>query len=304
MTKDLIVIKKLESFEDLRSQLDEIDDIVKQAAWDGYYWSRLNILMGMWEKGKAVDGRFRGVKLPPSYRQLQRETDRGHTDLTKWHDIYQAHPDREEYIEIAKEAAAKWTEKAFRDKLPQGETPLLPSDKFKIIYADPPWKYSDELIETYGAATHHYPVMTITEICDLVDKEGKAVKDLADENAVLFLWVPSPMLDECWPVIEAWGFEFKASFVWDKVKHNYGHYNSVRHEFLLICTRGSCLPEIKELYDSVIEYERSKIHSQKPEYFRTEIIDKLYPSGKAIELFFRGNKKDLPERWDAWGQEA
>ena len=67
--------------------------------------------------------------------------------------------------------------------------------------------------------------------------------DLAAPDAVLFLWVPSPLLADGWPLIAAWGFTYKASFVWDKVKHNYGHYNSVRHELLLIAPRGSCLPE-------------------------------------------------------------
>jgi len=71
----------------------------------------------------------------------------------------------------------------------------LPSDKYRILYADPPWKYSDELIEGYGAATHHYPQMTVAELCDL------PIKDLSEENAVLFLWVTSPLLSECWPII-------------------------------------------------------------------------------------------------------
>ena len=43
-----------------------------------------------------------------------------------------------------------------------------------------------------------------------------------------------------------------ASFVWDKVKHNMGHYNSVRHELLLICVRGSCQPDVVKLFDSVV----------------------------------------------------
>ncbi len=29
--------------------------------------------------------------------------------------------------------------------------PALPSDKYRVVYADPPWKYSDTLIEGYGA---------------------------------------------------------------------------------------------------------------------------------------------------------
>lgn len=173
------------------------------------------------------------------------------------------------------------------------EPPAIPAGKYSVIYADPPWCYGDRLVEGYGAAEHHYPSMTIAELCAL------PIRDLVADNAVLFLWVTSPLLAECFQVIDAWGFTYKASFVWDKVKHNYGHYNSVRHEFLLICTRGSCLPESDTLHDSVIEIERSNTHSEKPEYFR-QLINSLYPNGKRIELFARSRV----ETWDVWGNEV
>jgi N6-adenosine-specific RNA methylase IME4 len=134
--------------------------------------------------------------------------------------------------------------------------------------------------------------MTIEQLCEL------PIKNLAADNAVLFLWVTSPLLEECFEVIEAWGFEYKASFIWDKVKHNYGHYNSVRHELLLLCTRGSCLPDNSELFDSVQSIERSDRHSEKPEEFR-KIIDNLYHDGNRIELFARVKV----EGWEAWGNE-
>ena len=167
------------------------------------------------------------------------------------------------------------------------------SDKYRIIYADPPWRYNDKRDGNTTGAEDHYPSMTIEELCEL------PVKELAEENAVLFLWVTSPMLEECFQVIKAWGFKYKTSFVWDKVKHNMGHYNSVRHEFLLICTKGSCLPDVPTLFDSVVSIERSEKHSEKPEKFR-EIIDTLYPHGRRIELFAR---KKASERWDIWGNE-
>jgi len=166
-------------------------------------------------------------------------------------------------------------------------------EKYSIFYADPPWKYRDELIEGYGAATHHYPPMSIQELCEY------PVKGIVADNAALFLWVTSPILEECFEVIKAWGFEYKTSFVWDKIKHNYGHYNSVRHEFLLICTKGSYLPESNELIDSVISIERTDEHSEKPEFFR-ELIEKMYPNSKKIELF--GRKKY--RGWDNFGDEA
>jgi len=86
--------------------------------------------------------------------------------------------------------------------------------------------------------------------------------------------------------------------VWDKVKHNFGHYNSVRHEFLLVCVRGSFTPENNKLFDSVVQVERTKEHSEKPEEFRN-IIETLYPSANKIELFARKKIKG----WSIWGNE-
>ena len=177
------------------------------------------------------------------------------------------------------------------------ESPLPPG-KYRIIYGDPAWKYADKQdTDKLGGAKKHYPLMSIEELCELKDLNGRYVKDLAGDNAILFLWVTSPILSECWPVITAWGFEYKTSFVWDKVKHNMGHYNSVRHEILLVCTKGSCVPDNPKLYDSVQSIERTE-HSEKPEEFR-KIIDDIYPKGKRIELFAR---KQVPG-WDSWGNQ-
>jgi N6-adenosine-specific RNA methylase IME4 len=165
-------------------------------------------------------------------------------------------------------------------------------ERYRVVYADPPWPYRDARSGSTTGATDHYPTMPLPEICAL------PIERIAEDNAVLFLWVTSPMLEDAFPVINAWGFKYKASFVWDKVRHNMGHYNSVRHELLLICTRGSCVPDDSTLYDSVQSIERTE-HSRKPEEFRA-IIDALYPRGKRIELFARG----AADGWDVWGYEA
>ena len=173
------------------------------------------------------------------------------------------------------------------------QTVKLPDAKFRVVYADPPWKYGDQLTEDYGPTKFHYPSMSIPELCAL------PIRELVESDAVLFLWVTSPLLFQCAPIISAWGFSYKTSFVWDKIKHNMGHYNSVRHEFLLICTRGSCQPDVPTLYDSVQSIERTR-HSVKPPEFRA-LIDALYPHGKRVELFARG---EVPSGWESWGNQA
>jgi len=165
--------------------------------------------------------------------------------------------------------------------------------KFSVFYADPPWNYGNAGLDDYGHAERHYKTMLTDDICAL------PVKEYCTTNAVLFLWTTSPLLVDALRVIDGWGFNYKTSFIWDKVKHNFGHYNSVRHEFLLLATRGAYTPENKELHDSVIELERSEKHSEKPEYFRL-LIEKMYPSGSKIELFAR----EEHDGWTVWGNEV
>ncbi len=172
----------------------------------------------------------------------------------------------------------------------------LPDGIYQIIYADPPWKYTSG--DPHGESIQntilddHYQSKSIQELCDL------PVESMCHDDTVLFMWTTSPLLEEAFDVIRAWGFKYKTSMVWDKVKHNVGHYVSVRHEFLLICTKGSFTPQVKKLHDSVYSEART-IHSKKPEWFRS-LIDEIYPVGKRIELFAR----ERADGWDAWGNEA
>ncbi len=167
--------------------------------------------------------------------------------------------------------------------------------KFRVIYADPPWLYSDRPPSGSGAQAH-YPGMTIKELCKL------PVAAHALKHSVLFMWVTSPMLYENpgpREVIEAWGFKYKASIAWDKVLHGFGHYVSIRHELLLICTRGSCTPDRPTpMPDSVQTFRRSDVHSEKPEEFR-KLIMQLY-DGPYVEYFAR----QPAEGWTTWGNQV
>jgi N6-adenosine-specific RNA methylase IME4 len=167
--------------------------------------------------------------------------------------------------------------------------------KYRVIYADPAWSYNDkQQTDKLGGAIKHYNTMTTSEICNL------PINYISEKNAVLFLWVTSPLLPDGMQVMQEWGFKYKSMFIWDKVKHNMGHYNSVRHELLLIGTKGSCVPDNKKLYDSVQAIEKTEKHSQKPKEF-IEIIDDLYQFGNRIELFAR---EKHGENWQYWGNEV
>jgi N6-adenosine-specific RNA methylase IME4 len=198
------------------------------------------------------------------------------------------------------DAGAKPTEAARQVRREQlgDRVAALPVGKNRVIYADPPWRYGDSRagLEVYegSAAEAQYPTMSAAEICAL------DVKALAADDAVLFCWATFPLLPDALDVIHAWGFVYKTAIVWDKVRPNLGNYHNASAELLLVCTRGSCTPEIDDRIDQVQTIKRETRHSEKPEAFR-ELIDKLYPSGPRIELFRRG---EAPRGWTIWGNEA
>lgn len=201
--------------------------------------------------------------------------------------------DADELLDMGLTTKELREEKRRRDKPSVAE---LPDNQFTVIYADPPWEYGDKRTndKNSGSAESQYPTMPLDAICQM------PVNKAAYKNSVLFIWATAPCLPEAMTVINAWGFSYKAQFVWDKLKGFNGHYNDVRHELLLIATKGSCVPTVDTLTPSVIACKRTK-HSKKPELFY-DLIESMYASSsnKYLELFAR-NKRD---NWTAWGNQS
>jgi N6-adenosine-specific RNA methylase IME4 len=173
----------------------------------------------------------------------------------------------------------------------------LPDDKYRVIYADPPWAYNDTRQtgdhRESTAAAHHYPTMSKKDICAM------NVADMAADDCVLFLWGTFPLLPDALDVIRAWGFKYKTAIVWHKDGGAFGHYHKANAELLFIATKGSALPDADKKESQVIEHKRLG-HSRKPECFR-EMIDRAYIHGPRIELFCRGPSA---HGWTAWGNET
>jgi N6-adenosine-specific RNA methylase IME4 len=174
---------------------------------------------------------------------------------------------------------------------PKEDKIILPEGKFNVLVADPAWEYRNKGVD--GSAEKEYPTMSIEKLCNM------GVKELSTENAVLFMWVTNPLLEECFEVIKSWGFQYKTNFVWHKKnkKTGIGFYVRGVHELLLICVKGQMLPEYTPL--SIIE-EDAQEHSKKPEV--CGLVEKMYPNQKYLELFARNNKKR--KNWSYWGNEA
>ena len=172
--------------------------------------------------------------------------------------------------------------------------------KYKIIYADPAWKYQDKSKSHGGAAESHYPCMSIKEIC------GLKVRDISEDNSVLLLWVTMPMLEEAFKVINAWGFKYKTcAFTWVKINKDGSIYMGMgRHtrsnvEICLLATKGKGVSRITASIKNTHLHPKTK-HSEKPLLFKN-LIQQLYGYHlPKIELFSRSKT----EGWDVWGNEV
>lgn len=116
---------------DLKVKLDKIDDNIERNVFNGFYESRLRIEMGMWKKGKAIDVFFRGVKNTFSYYELEKRTGRRRANLKRWHKLYQAFPNKQDYRKIAEEKAQSWTTKVFEKAA--SPIPLLSGEQGKLV---------------------------------------------------------------------------------------------------------------------------------------------------------------------------
>lgn len=87
----------------------------------------------------------------------------------------------------------------------------FPNKKYAIIYADPPWNYSDKWHPGKRGAMYKYNMLEQSTLIDL------PVLQIAEDDSILFLWVTMPMLQNGLDVIKSWGFSYKtAAFTWVK----------------------------------------------------------------------------------------
>lgn len=168
--------------------------------------------------------------------------------------------------------------------------------KYKIILADPPWKYFAGGNKNQSI---HYPNMEIEEIKKL------PVSKLADDDCILFMWVTFPILPEVFSIMEAWGFRYATvGFNWVKKQKKgdgwffgLGNWTRSNSELCLIGVKGHPVRQsasVSQVIDTPIEE-----HSKKPDCVRDKIVE-LCGDIPRIELFAR----QKAEGWDVWGNEV
>ena len=166
----------------------------------------------------------------------------------------------------------------------------IPTGKYEVIYADPPWRY--DFSETkVRDIENQYPTMDLESI--------KALKIPSSDNSVLFLWATAPKLPEAFEVMEAWGFSYKTCAVWDKEKIGMGYWFRGQHELLLVGTKGQVSPPPPQARESSVYRESRGEHSAKPKRYY-EMIESMFPGKTYLELFARSKHSD---DWEVWGNQ-
>lgn len=183
----------------------------------------------------------------------------------------------------------------------------FPDKKYNVIYADPPWSYTDKRTKVgpkgnkAGSAAQQYPTMTLSDI------KALPVQDLAADPCILFLWGTWPLMPQWMPVIESWGFTYKTlAFDWvkqypksGKICMGAGAYTRSNAEVCLLAVRGKGAQLIQNRGIRNVQMAPREQHSVKPQLFR-DLIVQLVGDIPRIELFSRVNAPG----WDAWGDEV
>jgi N6-adenosine-specific RNA methylase IME4 len=167
---------------------------------------------------------------------------------------------------------------------------------YGVLYADPPWRLEPYSRETglNRAADNHYPTMERDALFDMEVMRTAPAKD-----CVLFCWATVPMLEDALQWMAAYGFAYRSHCVWVKDAIGTGYWFRNQHEMLLVGVRGEVpAPAAGTQFPSVIRAPLGE-HSAKPAAF-AEMIEELFPSLPALELFARGPRLG----WDVWGNEA
>ncbi len=182
----------------------------------------------------------------------------------------------------------------------------LPSRKFSVILADPPWNFKTHSAKGQSRSPEaHYSTLTVPQMRTM------PVSDLAAKDCWLFMWTTSPCLQQAFDLMNAWGFKYSSvAFTWVKLNPNaptlfftpkdlhvgMGYTTRKNGEFCLLGRRGAPKRQRMDVHEIIISPRRE--HSRKPEetYRRIE----AFASGPYVELFSRTTRPG----WEMWGNEV
>ena len=146
-----------------------------------------------------------------------------------------------------------------------------------------------------GSSAMQYGSMSILDLCAM------PVKEVADDNAHLYLWTTNAFMREAHEIAESWGFQVKTILTWVKTKADntpsmkMGYYYRGATEHILFAVRGK-LRLLGPPAPTAILHSRLG-HSVKPDVFYS-LVEAQSPS-PYLELFSRRRRSG----WSHWGNE-
>jgi N6-adenosine-specific RNA methylase IME4 len=182
--------------------------------------------------------------------------------------------------------------------------------KYKVLYADPCWKYSRDMNHNPAMGGTPYKQMSLDELKNL------PVNEIADKDSLIFMCATMPKLKEALALIEFWGYSYICCpFVWIKLNPkgslevdkennrtilNGGVYSGMgcwtcgNAELVLMGKKGAP-KRINKSIKQVVIAPRAQ-HSRKPDEIRQRIVQ-LMGDVPRIELF----ATEIVEGWDSIG---
>lgn len=97
---------------------------------------------------------------------------------------------------------------------------LFPEKKYKIILADPPWSYYNDMtvLPEHNRSGLGLMKKIPYKVMSTKDIKSLPVANITDDNCILFIWTTDYHLSRCCEVIKEWGFDYKTvGFVWQKL---------------------------------------------------------------------------------------
>lgn len=169
-------------------------------------------------------------------------------------------------------------------------TAKLPEGVFEVIVIDPPWPYGNA--EHYDPenfrATTPYPEMSLEEI--------GALELPAADDCVLWLWTTHRFLPAAFPLLDAWGFEYRVPVTWVKDRMGVGRWLRSQSEYCLMATRGHPQRDLKG--QTTVVHAPMRQHSRKPDEFY-EMVESLC-IGRRLDYFSRERRKG----WEQFGSDT
>ncbi len=165
----------------------------------------------------------------------------------------------------------------------------VPQDVFDVIVIDPPWDYERNVYSPTGRrVASPYPSMSQDELLQL--------KLPVADDCVMFLWTTHGFIFFAKELLEKWGFNYKATLVWDKGTLGLGTYLRMQCEFCLMAVKGKPIITNTTYRDIIREPRRE--HSRKPEAFYKMV--EAITVGKRLDYFSRERRKG----WASFGADA